>query len=380
MKMFSQRELAHCAAMAMSLGAATTATWEMNTYQDFLKGRFQGISLDRDGRLTRRAEAGNRILVRPADHLEHRARARWFHLRRHRPSRARLSNHRLRREHSGLDCRSAGGLRRRCRFRRRSLRGHFARRQGLSHREGKGHRVLCAAGQVHLGARVRQGRNAVRGRRQSRQYLSRRQDRQSRDVLRNRPIARDGAGLRFARQRAGRHRAQRHPLSDQRQGQGLRACTTRACRRSAPSSPCRTAPSTRRRWAVPSRIARAPLTTALSHPLSVTVTAPATSITVTDSADSQAETEIKPKAERHQAPPSCSLCSKWRAASPLTEIPGVDKSAVYKINPDDTVETLWSSKEENVYSMVARRPMDRCISPPTGRAGCTGWARIARRR
>jgi hypothetical protein len=40
--------------------------------------------------------------------------------------------------------------------------------------------------------------------------------------------------------------------------------------------------------------------------------------------------------------------------SPLAEIPGVDKSAVYKINPDDTVETLWSSKEENVYSLVAR--------------------------
>src|SRR5580704_14547260 len=40
------------AAVALSLGAATTATWEMNTYQDFLKGRFQGISLDRDGRLT----------------------------------------------------------------------------------------------------------------------------------------------------------------------------------------------------------------------------------------------------------------------------------------------------------------------------------------
>ena len=30
--------------------AATTATWEMNTYQDFLKGRFEGLSLDRDGR------------------------------------------------------------------------------------------------------------------------------------------------------------------------------------------------------------------------------------------------------------------------------------------------------------------------------------------
>src|SRR5271163_549131 len=37
---------------AATMFAATTATWEMNTYQYFLKGRFQGISLDRDGRLT----------------------------------------------------------------------------------------------------------------------------------------------------------------------------------------------------------------------------------------------------------------------------------------------------------------------------------------
>jgi len=33
------------------LHAATTTTWEMNTYQDFLKGRFTGVSLDRDGKL-----------------------------------------------------------------------------------------------------------------------------------------------------------------------------------------------------------------------------------------------------------------------------------------------------------------------------------------
>ncbi|MBV9770331.1 MAG: hypothetical protein JOZ32_12220, partial [Bryobacterales bacterium] len=44
--------IAMAAAMAGSMCAATTATWEMNTYQDFLKGRFQGISLNLDGRLT----------------------------------------------------------------------------------------------------------------------------------------------------------------------------------------------------------------------------------------------------------------------------------------------------------------------------------------
>jgi hypothetical protein len=99
-----------------------------------------------------------------------------------------------------------------------------------------------------------------------------------------------------------------------------------------------------------------PLTTALSSPLGVTVTAPTTSITVTDSADSQAETEIKPKA----GTPSTTVVQPVQqvaSANPLTEIPGVDKSAVYKINPDSTVETLWSSKEENVYSLVARPPV-----------------------
>ena len=98
-----------------------------------------------------------------------------------------------------------------------------------------------------------------------------------------------------------------------------------------------------------------PLTTSLSSPMNVMVTAPTTSITVTDSADSQAETEIKPKADTSRAalaPPV-----QQASASPLAEIPGVDKSAVYKINPDDTVETLWSSKEENVYSLVARPPV-----------------------
>ncbi len=96
-----------------------------------------------------------------------------------------------------------------------------------------------------------------------------------------------------------------------------------------------------------------PLTNSLATPMSVTVTAPATSITVTDSGDSQAETEIKPKANvstSPAAPPP--VQSVGAGASPIAEIPGVDKSAIYKINPDDTVETLWTSKDENVYSMA----------------------------
>src|ERR1700691_536853 len=100
----------------------------------------------------------------------------------------------------------------------------------------------------------------------------------------------------------------------------------------------------------------APLTTTLSSPVGVTVTAPTTSITVTDSADTQADTEIKPRA----GTPSTTVVQPVQqvpSASPLSEIPGVDKSAVYKVNPESTVETLWSSKEENVYSLVARPPV-----------------------
>ena len=36
----------------------------------------------------------------------------------------------------------------------------------------------------------------------------------------------------------------------------------------------------------------------------------------------------------------------------LVDYAGVDKSALYVIHPDNTVETLWSSKEENIYDVA----------------------------
>ena len=94
------------------------------------------------------------------------------------------------------------------------------------------------------------------------------------------------------------------------------------------------------------------LTPLLASPSGVMVTAPATSITVTDSA-AQAGPEIKPKAD--SAKPAAGVVqTPSTAATTAIELPGVDKSAVYKINPDYTVETLWTSKEENVYSMVVQ--------------------------
>src|ERR1700680_1658706 len=95
-----------------------------------------------------------------------------------------------------------------------------------------------------------------------------------------------------------------------------------------------------------------PLLPGISSPATITVTAPGTSITVTDS-DAQAGADLKPKADATKTtpPPVQAIAT---GTSPLTEIPGVEKSAVYKINPDSTVETLWSSKEENVYSMAVQ--------------------------
>jgi len=39
--------------------------------------------------------------------------------------------------------------------------------------------------------------------------------------------------------------------------------------------------------------------------------------------------------------------------TPVVDLSNVEKSAVYRINPDNTVETLWSSKEEDVYDVLA---------------------------
>jgi len=41
-----------CAALLPTALASGTATWEMNSYNDFIKGKFKGLSLSREGRLS----------------------------------------------------------------------------------------------------------------------------------------------------------------------------------------------------------------------------------------------------------------------------------------------------------------------------------------
>lgn len=90
-----------------------------------------------------------------------------------------------------------------------------------------------------------------------------------------------------------------------------------------------------------------------AQPGGATVTAPATTITVTDSS-AQSGPEVKPpKAEPPKPAASTQPQAVVQSVINPFEVAGVEKSAVYRIRPDNTVETVWSSKEENVYDLAA---------------------------
>ncbi len=78
--------------------------------------------------------------------------------------------------------------------------------------------------------------------------------------------------------------------------------------------------------------------------------------TITVEAQNTGPGEIKPPEPAKPQPQSPTAASTPQVSTqftPVAEVSGVDKSAVYRINPDNTVETLWSSKEENVYDLLA---------------------------
>jgi hypothetical protein len=83
------------------------------------------------------------------------------------------------------------------------------------------------------------------------------------------------------------------------------------------------------------------------------VTAPTISVTVTDS-DAQAGPEVQPPkpdpAKPAATPAPAAAAAQAAAAYDLSGL--IEKSAIYKIHADHTVETLWSSKEENIYDIA----------------------------
>jgi hypothetical protein len=75
---------------------------------------------------------------------------------------------------------------------------------------------------------------------------------------------------------------------------------------------------------------------------------PTLSTTITVEGSAQSGVDIKPRAE---APKPASPAAPPPAA-PVVDMSGVEKSAIYRIGADHSVETLWSSKEENVYDLA----------------------------
>lgn len=89
---------------------------------------------------------------------------------------------------------------------------------------------------------------------------------------------------------------------------------------------------------------RASATPAPGATPAVTITAPATAITV----EAQAGIDIKPKAEA----PKPQVSQTIPTTGPIVEVSGVEKSAIFRVAADGTVESLWSSKEENAYDLI----------------------------
>jgi hypothetical protein len=77
--------------------------------------------------------------------------------------------------------------------------------------------------------------------------------------------------------------------------------------------------------------------------------APSVSTTITVTEQDGLNPPPKPEVPKPAAPAAQTTVI---AAAPSTDSPNGDRSALYKISPDNTVETLWTSKDENIYDMT----------------------------
>lgn len=107
--------------------------------------------------------------------------------------------------------------------------------------------------------------------------------------------------------------------------------------------------------AVATRSATATITATSSTTGAVVATTP-TVITVTEAARNTAaadtETIPKPAADQAKTASSTSSSAAGSTTAAVVEVSGVEKSAIYRIRPDRTAETLRSSKEDNVFDLL----------------------------
>jgi hypothetical protein len=98
------------------------------------------------------------------------------------------------------------------------------------------------------------------------------------------------------------------------------------------------------------RRALAPAPSYTPSPGASPAAASSTSITVTeDLAQGGLDVKPKPEAAKPAQPATPQVTTQF---APVSDFPGVERSALYKISTDNTVETLWSSKEENIYDLL----------------------------
>lgn len=76
-----------------------------------------------------------------------------------------------------------------------------------------------------------------------------------------------------------------------------------------------------------------------------------TTITVTDEAAAQGGLNIQPKPG---APAATQQPAATTQASPAMEIPGLDRSAIYRLNRDATVDQIFVTKEEAIFDLAIR--------------------------
>jgi hypothetical protein len=92
-------------------------------------------------------------------------------------------------------------------------------------------------------------------------------------------------------------------------------------------------------------------TTATQAVNAVTATNP-TVITVTEARDSNNEPSVVKGAQDTGKTASGVATAGGTTTAAVVEVSGAEKSAIYRIKPDHTVETVRSSKEENIYDLL----------------------------
>jgi hypothetical protein len=77
-----------------------------------------------------------------------------------------------------------------------------------------------------------------------------------------------------------------------------------------------------------------------------------TTITVTADAGGDLKPNPPEPSKPQQNPPVSAAPNVTTSGTQSTDLSNVEKSAIYRINADNTVDTVWSSKEENVYDIL----------------------------